>query len=386
MPAVGTPVASTITSISGTRDQRFGIVGDMGRAPLERIAERRGAQTPPPASRRCASWLCARATSRSATATTCMPRVSRACDRNMVPNLPAPIRPTVTGRPAAFAFEQHGVEVHGTPRALARQRTAITEPDRGSCHWHTARVTKISVAHSRVVRRRALEQQPRRAFLLGLGVEALAGLESLAAAHAWRPRVAIGRAVRRRRATLAPASPRARSAIPTSPPVASLAASRASLAELVEVLLRALHVRFELGRALLQPAAEGVDEAGLEAGSRRDRRRRRRLARRRRLRLCRLHRLSWLHRLHVLASAATASNSAPRPALAGASTLDMVAELRRPVCPGSLVMADPILAEAPPNPSQGQAANCVPRVAKLRSGGTIRAAQLKDLERSLNAT
>src|ERR1044072_3685904 len=30
-----------------------------------------------------------------------MPRVSRACERNMVPNLPAPIRPTVTGRPAA---------------------------------------------------------------------------------------------------------------------------------------------------------------------------------------------------------------------------------------------------------------------------------------------
>src|SRR5450631_2503577 len=30
-----------------------------------------------------------------------MPRVSRACVRNMVPNLPAPIRATVTGFPAA---------------------------------------------------------------------------------------------------------------------------------------------------------------------------------------------------------------------------------------------------------------------------------------------
>src|SRR4029077_41900 len=30
-----------------------------------------------------------------------MPRVSRACAINMVPNLPAPISPTVTGRPAA---------------------------------------------------------------------------------------------------------------------------------------------------------------------------------------------------------------------------------------------------------------------------------------------
>ena len=37
----------------------------------------------------------------SATATTCSPLVSRACVRNIVPNFPAPIRPTVTGRPDA---------------------------------------------------------------------------------------------------------------------------------------------------------------------------------------------------------------------------------------------------------------------------------------------
>jgi len=48
-----------------------------------------------------ANWRRARSTLRSATPTTCRPLVSRACDRNMVPNLPAPIRPTVTGFPAA---------------------------------------------------------------------------------------------------------------------------------------------------------------------------------------------------------------------------------------------------------------------------------------------
>ena len=31
-----------------------------------------------------------------------------------MPNLPAPIRPTVTGRFCDFAFEQQGVEVHAS--------------------------------------------------------------------------------------------------------------------------------------------------------------------------------------------------------------------------------------------------------------------------------
>ena len=48
-----------------------------------------------------ASEARALATSRSATPTMCMPSMCWACDRIIEPNLPAPIRPTRTGRPAA---------------------------------------------------------------------------------------------------------------------------------------------------------------------------------------------------------------------------------------------------------------------------------------------
>ena len=45
---------------------------------------------------------------RSARPTRCMPGVRRTCDRNMVPNLPAPIWPMRTGRPAAARSRKHG--------------------------------------------------------------------------------------------------------------------------------------------------------------------------------------------------------------------------------------------------------------------------------------
>ena len=56
----------------------------------------------------------ARSRSRSATPTTCSPGVRCACDRNIVPNLPAPIKPTRIGfsacaRPASFNAMLTGV-------------------------------------------------------------------------------------------------------------------------------------------------------------------------------------------------------------------------------------------------------------------------------------
>ncbi len=43
------------------------------------------------------------------------PCVRRTCARNMVPNLPAPIRPTVTGRPAAFRSSSRAWRFTGNP-------------------------------------------------------------------------------------------------------------------------------------------------------------------------------------------------------------------------------------------------------------------------------
>jgi len=76
------------------------------------------------------------------------PRVRLACARNMVPNFPAPMRPTVTGRPAP-PFEQHGVRFTETsilsPRARRRSAWVSSTsafPARKQfiavhCYWHT---------------------------------------------------------------------------------------------------------------------------------------------------------------------------------------------------------------------------------------------------------
>jgi hypothetical protein len=61
---------------------------------------------------------------------------------------------------------------------------------------------------------------------------------------------------------------------PTIASVASLAASRVSLPKLIECRLRALQIRLESGRALVEPMADRVDEAGPKNGIRRRCRRR----------------------------------------------------------------------------------------------------------------
>jgi hypothetical protein len=81
----------------------------------------------------------------------------------------------------------------------------------------------------RIVRRAALEQDLRRAFVLRLGVHGFAGLESLAAAGRGRRRLAVGGAVLRRGAALADGTMRA-FGNPITASVASLATSRVSLA------------------------------------------------------------------------------------------------------------------------------------------------------------
>src|ERR1700704_1709836 len=115
----------------------------------------------------------------------------------------------------------------------------------------------------RIVRSAALEEHLRRAFLLGLGVEAFAGLKSLPAAERNRRRRAIRGAVLRRGAALARRD-RARTWQRDNRTGRLLGGLTRPAAELIGLFLRALHVGLELARTLLEPAAEHVDEARLE--------------------------------------------------------------------------------------------------------------------------
>ncbi len=76
-----------------------------------RVAER-GAANCSAGQPAAASWLRARATLRSATPTTCRPRVSRACDEEHGAELAGADQADGDGPAGGLAFEQEGVKVH----------------------------------------------------------------------------------------------------------------------------------------------------------------------------------------------------------------------------------------------------------------------------------
>ena len=122
MPASGTPVASTITSISGQAISACGVGRDMGASRLERVAERGRRRTPPRPSRRRAAARRARATSRSATRDD-MHAARQARLRQEHGAELAGADQSDGHRPAGgLAFEQHGVEIHGTLVRRKRRR------------------------------------------------------------------------------------------------------------------------------------------------------------------------------------------------------------------------------------------------------------------------
>src|SRR4029453_8285258 len=153
---------------------------------------------------------CARArpTSRSATATTCRPRVARACARNMVPNLPAPITPTVTGRPAASRASSMLWRFTGAPpRRSGRGAARLVRP-RLYCFtgWRRRPSLTGCLQHEVLdlagpLRRWATRQpDPGRALLRRIDLQALAGTIAFGAAECIGSFRAIGRAIRRHRA------------------------------------------------------------------------------------------------------------------------------------------------------------------------------------------
>src|SRR6476620_11433970 len=110
-----------------------------------------------------------------------------------------------------------------------------------------------------VVGRATLEQELCRTLQLRLGIEALAGPESLAAAECIDRRLAVGTAVLRRCAALAR---RYDPGIGQSDHcIGRILGGVARLSsQFVEGLLRTLHIRSELSRSLVQPTAERFNQ------------------------------------------------------------------------------------------------------------------------------
>src|SRR5262245_8388522 len=302
MPAAGTPVASTITSISGQAisASASSVTCVVPRASAFASEGAEIASSFQPAER---SWRRARETSRSATATRCIPSVKRTWETNMVPNLPAPIRPTVTGRNAAcrsssMAWRFTARSEHSNPNAIiTADEPRAVQHNHGAaqslryCCGSRRRANRPCVrrfaddrrpvgllAHRarhknlgrtfRIVRRAALEQNLHRAFMLRLGVEAFAGLESLAAAGGSGGRLAIGGAVLRHGAALAHGhDARVRQSHDRVGRI--LGGVAGVLAELIECRLRALQIRLELARGFVEPMADRIDEAWAKTGIRR---------------------------------------------------------------------------------------------------------------------
>src|SRR3954453_5539765 len=157
----------------------------------------------------------------SATPTTCIPSVRRACDRNIVPNLPAPISPTVTGRPAALRSSNSACRFKRSPLTSSpakggdpvaaglyddpRRRSLRDAPrSRGMTTELLADRTRDERFVPALLRigRAALPVHLRRAFERGRDVDTVAARKAFRAAQRQSRAVAIGRAVWRNGAKL----------------------------------------------------------------------------------------------------------------------------------------------------------------------------------------
>src|SRR5665213_3444066 len=202
MPAPGTPVASTMTSMRGSV---ISAIASSVRYVARFLCASASEDAAYKASGQFAvlSWLRARPTSRSATPTTCMPAVSRACDRNMVPNFPAPITPTVTGRPSASRSSNLPCRfMRDAPSRMARRkhRRPLETSGRGSAVSavllaENPRNESLVVAFRPAIAAR--QQHFGRTNFGGRHVDALAGLKTFRLARVHGHRHAVRRAVGR---------------------------------------------------------------------------------------------------------------------------------------------------------------------------------------------
>ena len=228
------------------------------------------------------SWLRARATSRSATATICMPAVSRACDRNMVPNLPAPMTPTVTGRPAAsrssnLACRFTGVSPDRFVSAKPKHKRAAETSALRAAHvladyWQSARETKVSVWQPGPLLRPA-RQDLRRADFRPWSCPCFCRSRSLLSCTArWRRRHNRARRSARtgifrdRRSYGRSGSRATASAASLAPSTVVLAAMPASWPKFSTFLPASLKVELRLSAWCPKPAANAFEKSGLFGG------------------------------------------------------------------------------------------------------------------------
>ena len=104
MPAAGLPVASMTMSTSGAAISAVGVVADMRRAAGERVGEALAASCSAGQPTRAERLARARRRQVGDADQVRCPACAATCDRNIEPNLPAPIRPTRSGLPCACAL------------------------------------------------------------------------------------------------------------------------------------------------------------------------------------------------------------------------------------------------------------------------------------------
>src|SRR4029077_19337696 len=133
--------------------------------------------------------------------TRCIPRVRRGWERNMVPNFPAPIRPTVTGRPAASRSSSKACRFTSVSFRVRERDDTTERRGRTTLLADRARDERLVGAFLRVGRT-SLAPHLCRAFEGRRDVEAGAALKALRLAQRYARDAAIRRAVRRRGAQL----------------------------------------------------------------------------------------------------------------------------------------------------------------------------------------
>src|SRR5205085_11216879 len=129
--------------------------------------------------------------------TRCMPRVRRTCERNIVPNLPAPIRPTVTGRPAASRSSSNACRFTSVSSRLRWRDDNTERRGRTTLLADRARDERLVAAFLRIGRA-ALAPHLRGAFERRGDVEAVAVLIALRFAQRLAPPGTVRCAVPRR--------------------------------------------------------------------------------------------------------------------------------------------------------------------------------------------
>ena len=274
MPAPGTPVASTITSMRGSAISASALSVIKVGALLVRVVERSGGVS----SLRPAGGLELAARARDV-------EIGDAGDMQPArqPRLRQEHGAEFAGADHAdgdrlagrFAFEQFCVEVHRCTPLLERDRNTGVRwrqaaPERAGSYWQRARETKVSVWQPGAAVASG-QIDLRRANLGGRHVDAAAGVEAFALAHGIGRGHAVGRAVRRDLAFLVTVDhaggrdPRDRAGGILGAFDGRLGGNAGFMAEILHLRAGILEAGADLGGLLVEPVRDIAEEAASSA-------------------------------------------------------------------------------------------------------------------------